>query len=144
MTRIDFSPAGTVEQSSLAYVVIAAQYNGQWIFARHRLRTTWEFPGGHVEPGEELDAAAKRELYEETGAQHFTLTPICIYTVNKDDETSYGQLYYAEITQLGPLPDSEIGEILLSEQLPLELTYPLIQPNLYAKVQEHLLLKQPY
>ncbi len=28
---------------------------------------TWQFPGGHLEYGESIDACARRELYEETG-----------------------------------------------------------------------------
>ena len=30
---------------------------------------TWGLPGGHLEPGENLAEAAKRELFEETGIQ---------------------------------------------------------------------------
>jgi len=30
----------------------------------------WQFPQGGVDPGEELEAAARRELAEETGARH--------------------------------------------------------------------------
>ena len=34
------------------YVVTFARYQGQWLFSRHRLRTTWETQGGHIEEGE--------------------------------------------------------------------------------------------
>lgn len=35
--------------------------------------TSWSFPKGHVEPGEEHLAAAKREIYEETGIKDLFL-----------------------------------------------------------------------
>ena len=77
---------------------------------RPRHHCTWELPGGHREPGEDIDAAARRELYEETGAELFTLSRICVYSVTEGGRTDYGMLYFAEIDMLGELPESEIAE----------------------------------
>ena len=40
---------------------------------RHKDRSTFEIPGGHIEDGEDYISCAKRELYEETGAKEFDL-----------------------------------------------------------------------
>lgn len=40
----------------------------------------WAFPGGHVDPGETVEAAARRELAEETGIEVDDLTPVGVYT----------------------------------------------------------------
>lgn len=137
MARVEFYDPFWLPDGKLVYSVIAARFKGQWIFVRHQKRSTWEIAGGHIENGETPLDAAKRELTEETGAEDFELDCISTYSVEKNGETGYGRLYYASVTQLGPIPDiSEIAEIKLSDHLPENLTHPDIQPYLFAKVLE--------
>lgn len=111
------------------YAIIAAFYNGKYVFVRHKDRDTLEIPGGHREPGETVEQTARRELYEETGAEEFTLTPMCVYRLN-----NYGMVYYAEITALGEKPESEISEVRLMDNCPENWTYPFSHPMIMKKV----------
>lgn len=117
----------------LNYVVIGAKAQGQRVWCRHRDRTTWELPGGHIEPGEDPLTAAKRELNEETGAEVFSVEPVCVYSVVRNGNETAGLLCRAEIETLGPL-EHEIAEIRLGENPPGEWTYPDIQPHLLKKL----------
>ena len=130
------------EERELKYAVIVSRYEGQWVLCKHKERTTWEFPGGHIEEGEEAIAAAKRELYEETGAVRYEIVPICIYGVKDEEEESFGLLCFAEITEFGPLPEMEIEKAELFEELPKNWTYPLVQPYLLKKVGDFLMKKE--
>ena len=122
---------------SLTFVVICAKYCNQWVFVRHRDRATFEIPGGHIEAGESALQAAKRELYEETGATVFELREVCDYGVERDGTTTYGKLFFAEITELGELPtDFEMAERILSDTLPKNMTYPEIQRRLFERLIE--------
>jgi 8-oxo-dGTP diphosphatase len=59
--------------------------------------------------------------------------------VTKNEKTGYGRLYFAEVFELGPIPDiSEIAEITLSDNLPGNLTHPDIQPHLFNRTIEFL------
>ena len=116
--------------TALKFTVIVARMGNQWLFSRHRNRKTWETAGGHIEPGESPLDCARRELREETGAMEFDLTYVFDYHGWDRDGTADGRVYFAQITRLGPLPDSEMAEVRLFDEIPDDLTYPLVTPLL--------------
>lgn len=115
------------------YVVILSMYRGRLLLSRHRERATWETQGGHIEAGETPLAAARRELFEESGAVKYRLDPVFDYRAGSPGAWGNGVVFLAEIEVLGPLPESEIKETALFERLPRELTYPDITPSLLQK-----------
>lgn len=137
-----------VDDSLLKFAVIIARTEGNWVFCKHKDRDTWEVPGGHREPEENILDTAKRELYEETGAIDFDLSPVCVYSVtapdNFDGNESFGMLYYAEIHAFEKELHSEIEKISISDQLPLFWTYPEIQPKLIREARRRGFLKDDY
>ena len=138
MTRVNFYDPLFVPDSKLTYSVISARYEDNWIFVRHQKRSTLEIAGGHIETGETSFEAAGRELMEETGAMKFNLACIATYSVTMNGETGWGRLYFAEVFEIGPIPDiSEIAEIVLMDHLPENLTHPDIQPHLFWKTVEY-------
>lgn len=142
MFKVNFYELNTIEDNKLKFAVIMTKFNGQWLYVRHKNRNTWEIPGGHREENESINAAASRELFEETGATKFKLTPICIYSVERDENiqytNSFGQLFYAEVQVLDSELHYEVSEVKLFHHMPDNLTYPLIQPFLYRKTLEFL------
>ena len=122
------------------YVVTFACYRNKWILCKHKNRTTWETSGGHIETGETPPEAAKRELYEETGSSDFEIIPVCDYWAcdepHETDKITWanGQVFLANIKEIGPLPDNEMECINFFETYPQNLTYPDITNELFPYV----------
>ena len=136
--QLNFYELGIRNEEELTFAVVSAVYEDKWVYVKHKERMTWEIPGGRRELGEEIMNTAKRELFEETGAVRSEIIPICDYAMNHSSGKQFGRLYFANIFELGQLPESEIKEVQLFEGLPENLTYAEIEPQLYKRTMEFL------
>ena len=140
MTRVRFYDQ--VDDRKLRFAVIVTKADGHWVFCKHKERSTLEVPGGHREPGEDILATAKRELYEETGAVDFTIEPVCVYSVtapgNYGGQETFGMLFRADVKAFEKELHSEIERIVIQDELPAAWTYPEIQPYLIEEVQKRM------
>ena len=122
------------ELQDYKYVVVLSRYHGKILLSRHKERMTWETQGGHIEEGETPLEAAKRELYEESGALEYDIKPLCDYWAGTEEFGSGGVVFTADIYKLGEIPDSEMAEVRCFDTLPQVLTYPGITPILFDKM----------
>lgn len=128
-------PLNTFDQPK--FVVVLSHMDGKYLLSRHKARTTWETQGGHIEPGETPLEAAKRELWEESGAIEYTIEPLCDYWASDDIGWATGVVFRAEITKLGEIPQgSEMAEVRLFDVLPEVFTYTYISTVLFAHEKE--------
>lgn len=116
------------------YVVCLTKRGGKYLLSRHRSRQTWETQGGHIEPGETPEQAARRELYEESGAADYDMSYLCDYYGYDDDSSAWGAVFAVELRRRDPLPQSEMAEVREFAALPENLTYPGITPALFAEM----------
>ena len=90
-------------------------------------RITWEMPTGGMQAGEAVEAAAQRELAEETGYRAGRLTHVCTYHTSKSvmDETAHlflgDNLVQAELPpddtefiEVRPFPFADVLRMVLS------------------------------
>lgn len=105
------------------------------------MRKTWETQGGHIEKNETPLEAAKRELFEESGLMDADIFPVCDYYGYNSKSHSNGMVFVAIAHQFGALPESEMSEIKMFDELPKELTYPNVTPILYQEAMKKIKLK---
>ena len=75
---------------------------------------------------------ACRELYEETGALVFKITPFGVFSFNE----TYGMAFTADVIEIGELPEYEIEEVRFVDELPLQMNFGTLYHSLISKWEE--------
>lgn len=99
------------------HVLVICRYQGKWVLTRHNERGL-EFPGGKVEAGESLQEAAKREVYEETGAHAKELEWFAEYVVYSE-KPFCKTVFIGTVDRVDPIPLLETRGIVLLKELEL-------------------------
>jgi len=123
------------ELKDYTFVVVFCRYREKWLYCRLDGSDTYGTAGGHIEPGESPLEAAKRELFEETGALRYDIEPTFDYSVEQHSGYTTGQVFLAHIHELGELGNFEIAEVKLFEAMPEKMRFPMILPVIYKRMQ---------
>ena len=84
--------------------------DGKVILVRQTYMPGWFMPGGGLKRGETLDRAARREAYEETGAELGEVKLIGAYTDLTEWKTDHNIVFVCEDFKIRGRPDGEIAE----------------------------------
>lgn len=105
-------------------------------------RDQWNLPGGHVEPGEAVAAAAVREAKEEAGLGVFLTELIGVYTgINRNGNQSVRFVFGAHAMAGEPTPGDDVLEVrwFPVEELSTLSDEELVSPKMFRRIAEDLL-----
>jgi predicted NUDIX family NTP pyrophosphohydrolase len=89
-------------------------------------RAPWSIPKGLPDPGEELEAAARRETREEAGVEAGALVPLGTVTYKKSGKRVHG---FAGPAPADAAPHCASWEVDRAEFVPLTLARQLLRPD---------------
>lgn len=104
-SRATFIPASLpLPAIAVRAALVFATASAGFLVADIRCRG-WCIPSGRIEAGESSEMCARREAYEEAGAELGTLTLLGRYIIRPDTRTAYGaDAFLARVQGIGPLP----------------------------------------
>jgi 8-oxo-dGTP diphosphatase len=97
--KVELSFSTNAFEKNAKHVLVISQYKGAWYLTHHKVRGL-EFPGGKVEEGESLEEAARREVYEETGAKVDELSQIAEYKVTEGKDSFVKAVFWGKIKSI--------------------------------------------
>ncbi len=77
------------------------------LLARDETLDFWSLPGGRIEPGETDEAAATRELDEETGLELLSIE----YLLEHESDVRHHRVFRITVNDAEPAPGNEIAEL---------------------------------
>lgn len=98
----------------------------EWQFRYAHNRHLLEFPAGKLDPGEDPETAAKRELLEETGYIAESWTPLLISETTPGFSDEKAHIYLAKDLQYEGHP-GEPDEFLTTEKISLQRALQLVE-----------------
>ncbi len=85
--------------------------DNQVLLVRHTYIDGWYMPGGGIDRGETLDAAARREAQEEVGGELHNLSLVGAYSNFKEWKSDHNILFLSTDFTVSGKHDHEIAEI---------------------------------
>lgn len=111
--------APPADVGKIEFVNCVAHQQSQILFCKWRDENIWVLPGGRTESGETAEAAAHRELLEETGATFKNPEVLCYLHCFMFNAEYWGIVYFGEIETLGiPTDLNEVSEARLFTHFP--------------------------